>query len=227
MQKIRSVLKIGSSGVTLCDTYGSSSGAGLELMLGTGSQLEFELRSEPAGTSAVLPDYPVAGLAGLTYYFALDFECGNNSAPPLLIIDGISAGQDENGRTLLTVPLVNSAVEQIANALKGRSSIELVCELGGIDGEGKTAFAWQFPVTVRSRVYLGDSSQTPEPATLYYTAVQVNAIVNDLKNRLDHPLAGEIVLSPEAEYFAGENVESVLQIIGKTIDGLQTELEGI
>ena len=46
MQKIRSILKITNSGAALSDIYGSTAGIGLELMLGTGCLLEFELHQE-------------------------------------------------------------------------------------------------------------------------------------------------------------------------------------
>ena len=73
MQKLRSILKIGNAGAALCDPYGSTSGITLEMMLGTGCVLEFELRREVSGESAVLPDYDPAALNAASLYCALDF----------------------------------------------------------------------------------------------------------------------------------------------------------
>ena len=82
MQKIRSILKIGASGTELCDSYGSSTGVTLEIMNGTSYILEFELRSESAGESAVLADYPAGSLQSAVCYFGLDISCANRSDPP-------------------------------------------------------------------------------------------------------------------------------------------------
>ena len=227
MQKIRSVLKIGSTGVALCDTFGSSAGAGLELMLGTGALLEFELRGEAVGESAALPDYPLEELANLACYFALDFECVNSSTPPLLILDGITVRRDDNGRTVLAIPLVNNAAENILNALKERNTVEFVCEIGGVDGSGNYAFAWQFPLTVRSRVYIGDGNPSLPPQVLYYTADQINGIIAGLEGKIVIPSAGEVKLDGECEFFPGMDVESALQSVGAQLAGVQSELEGI
>ena len=225
MQKIRSILKIGSSGAALCDPYGSEAGISLELMLGTGGVLEFELRSEVVEDSAVLPDFPMEDISAAGYYFALDARCANSNDPPLLIFTGVSVAADEAGRTVFTVPVNNSAVDRIVSVMKERMSTELYCELGGYDSEGNSVFAWQFKLTMRSRVYLGadngNESIAPDPA--YYTAVQIDAMLAGLSQSP----GGDIAVKDAGDYFEGENVEAVLQEIGGQLDGIAEILEGI
>ncbi|MBO5668590.1 MAG: tail fiber protein, partial [Lentisphaeria bacterium] len=177
MERKRAILKIGNSGAVLCDEYGSSTGISLELMLGTGGVLEFELHSEAAGDNAILPDYPVSELSGGSYYFALDTACGNSDDPPLLIFSGVTLGQDDAGRSIMRVPLTGIAGQRLTDTLNGRDSVELFCELGGFDSDAKALFAWQFKVVVRSRVYSGNGSPSVVPDPAYYTAAQVEAVV--------------------------------------------------
>ena len=226
MQKIRSILKITNSGAALCDIYGSTAGVGLELMLGTGCLLEFELHKEASGTTAQLPDFPADQLTPSACYCALDFSCGNSDDPPLLIFTGVTLKADSNGHTVFTVPVNNSAVARIVSALKERSSAELFCELGGYDGEGNSLFAWQFKIIMRSRVYLGaaDGEETPLPDPTYYTAVQIDAMLAALKVGVPN---GDIHVKDEGSYFSGTTVETVLQEIGSELDGVQKFLEGI
>ena len=110
MQVIRSVLKIGTSGAELCDRYGAVSGVGLEIMLGTGYLLEFELRGESSGESALLPDYSCAGLNAASFYCAVDSRPANREEPPLLIFTGVELVRDAAGHNVLRVPIRNTAV---------------------------------------------------------------------------------------------------------------------
>lgn len=226
MQKIRSILKITNSGAALCDTYGSTAGIGLELMLGTGCLLEFELRQESTGTAAVLPDYPADKLGAEACYCAFDFSRNNSDDPPLLIFSGVKIFTDDDGHTIFSVPVSNSAVSRIVSVLKERDSAELFCELGGYNGDGDSLFAWQFKLIMHSRVYLGNSAENetvvPDPA--YYTAVQVDALIAGLSRSFT---ADEISVKDESGFFNGKNVEAVLQEIGSELDGLQEIMEGI
>ena len=228
MQTLRSILKIGNAGAVLCDPYGATSGITLEMMLGTGCVLEFELRREVSGESAVLPDYDPAPLNAASLYCAFDFSRANRETPALLIFSGISLSGDQNGHTVLRVPVENSATAEISTALQGQESAELICELGGFDGEGAPVFAWQFPVTIHSRVYLGNGSESAVPDPAYYTAVQVEAIAAGLRSRIENAsVASAIAVADGGEYFDGTTVEAVLQEIGGQLDGLETLLEGI
>lgn len=225
MQKIRSILKITNSGAALCDNYGSTAGIGLELMLGTSCLLEFELRGESSGSSAVLPDYPAAQLSAASYYCALDFNCFNSDDPPLLIFSGVTVASDADGHTVFSVPVNNSAVDRIVAVMKDQMTAELYCELGGYDVDGNSVFAWQFKLTIRSRVYLGadngNESIVPDPA--YYTAVQIDAMLAGVTT----PAGEEISVEDEGGFFEGEDVEAVLQEIGGQLNGMAEILGSI
>ena len=227
MQKIRSILKITNSGAALCDIYGSTAGIGLELMLGTGCLLEFELHKETSGTTAQLPDFPAEELKPAACYCALDFSCGNSDDPPLLIFKGVTLKADSNGHTVFTVPINNSAVSRIVSALKERSSAELFCELGGYDGDGNSLFAWQFKIIMRSRVYLGaaDGEDTLPPDPAYYTAVQIDAMFSALGD--GGVSDSTIPVKDDGNYFSATTVETVLQEIGSELDGVKKLLEDI
>ncbi|MBE6355796.1 MAG: hypothetical protein E7058_01630 [Lentisphaerae bacterium] len=229
MQKIRSILKIGSSGAVLCDSYGSESGISLELMLGTGGILEFELRTDTGGESAVLPDLPLSEVAAANYYFAMDITCANSDDPALLIFNGVTVGQDSGGHTVVSVPVINNSAAGIAAALERRTSAEFFCEIGGFDAAGTALFAWQFPVTVRSRVYLGGGTETEISDPAFYTAVQVDALIAALKKRIDDlPAAAEnIPIADDGENFSAENVEDALQELYTLLNGTKQTLETI
>jgi hypothetical protein len=229
MQKIRSILKIGNSGASLCDIYGAAAGVSLELMASTACLLEFELHIPASGEDARLPDYPADELKNYTCYCALDFSCTNRDDPPLLIFSGISVKTDENGRTVFSVPMPNGCGSVVSDALKGQSRLELFCELGGFDGEGNPVFAWQFPVTVRSRVYLGNGNESVPEDPVYFTAVQIQAIAAESERKIENisPDTDELPVIDAGNFFTGQNVEDVLQEIGSQLAGMDEILGGI
>ena len=237
MQKIRSFLKISNGGVTLCDNFGSDVGVNIELMLGTGALMEFELHGEPVGESAVLPDYPLENLDFAAGYCAFDLKCTNSDDPPLLIVNGITLSRDSDGRTIFTVPVANNATDRIVEALGKESEIQLLCELGGFDRDGMPLFAWQFPVTLRNRVYRGNGNESIVDDPTYFTAVQVQAIAAALEKKIEElsntssneekVTAGTLTIVDNGNWFAGEDVEAVLQEIGSQLDGAGKILETI
>ena len=178
MQTIRNILKIGTSGATLSDEFGSGTGVELELMLGTEVTLEFDLRRDAGTSSTALPAYPAAELTAGAYYCAFDLECRGSDAPLLLQISGITLTQDGSGHTVFTVPAVNTAAEAMVSALSGQSSGTMFCEIGGLDTRGTAIFAWHFPVTVRNRVFSGSGTPAVAGDPAYYTAVQVEAAIS-------------------------------------------------
>jgi len=226
MQKIRSILKIGNSGAELCDNYGSSVGVTLELMLGTAYLLEFELRRDAAGESAVLPDYSAEELNAASCYCAFDFSCQNSDDPPLLITTGVKMQTDASGKTVFSVPLLNSATERITSVLKSRMETELFCELGGFDSSGKPVFAWQFTVTLRSRIYLGGGNESVAGDPEYYTAVQVEAIVSGLSAEIARVGNETSGLSAEIARVGNETYGLSAEIarVGNETSGLSAEI---
>ena len=207
--------------------------------------LEFELRRDAAGESAVLPDYSAEELNAASCYCAFDFSCQNSDDPPLLITTGVKMQTDASGKTVFSVPLLNSATERITSALKSRMETELFCELGGFDSSGKPVFAWQFTVTLRSRIYLGGGNESVAGDPEYYTAVQVEAIVSGLSAEIarvgnetsglsaeiarveamipeeKEVTAAALAVNDNADYFTGKTVEAVLQEIGSRLDGME------
>ncbi|MCI5778908.1 MAG: hypothetical protein MR051_03690 [Lentisphaeria bacterium] len=178
MQTIRNILKIGTSGATLSDEFGSATGVELELMLGTEVTLEFDLRRDAGSASTALPAYPAAELTAGAYYCAFDLECRGSDAPLLLQISGISLTQDGAGHTVFTVPAINTAAEAMVAALSGQSSGTMFCEIGGLDTRGAAIFAWHFPVTVRNRVFSGTGTPAVAGDPAYYTSAQVEAAIS-------------------------------------------------
>ena len=177
MQTLRNILKIGPAGAVLSDEYGSDSGVSLELMMGTEITLEFDLRENRPSASSALPDYPLEKLVSASYYCAIDAGCVGADQPMLLQISGITLSADASGHTVLSVPIASTAVAGLNAALSGRSSCELYCEIGGLNTGGTAVFAWQFPVTVRNRLFSGSGTATVAEDPAYYTAAQVEAAI--------------------------------------------------
>ena len=180
MQIIRNILQITPSGANLTDIYGSETGVELSMQLGTAVKLEFELHGEQSeeNSSAFLPDYPIEDLNSTAYYFALDLNCANTDSPVLLNFTGVSLSVDSNGKSVMSVVIPNTAVEQMVAAMKSKTSQSFFAELGGIAEDGTANFAWQFKITMQSRVYLGSEGEnTPVNDPEYYTALQVEAVI--------------------------------------------------
>ena len=178
MQKLRSILKVGSSGALITDRYGSEKGVSLELMFGTAVTLEFDMRSgNTGGSDEVLPVIPLSELAAQSYYFAIDRTNSNAAEPALLRYSGIDCCSDSEGRSIFTVPLSFTATEKLKELMADAAAVECKAEIGGLDAEGRTIFAWQFALTLHSRVYIGSADENVPSDPAYYTAVQVEALI--------------------------------------------------
>jgi len=166
-------------GCALTDEYGSESGIALEMMLSSSVKLEFDLRQENgAGETAQLPVLPRENLSFSGAYFALDTKIGASLSPKLLCTSGITCFSDAAGHTILSVEIPGTGTPEILGAMAGKESLTFCGELGGLDADGATIFAWQFPVTVRGRVYLGSGgTATVAGDPDYYTAAQVEAVL--------------------------------------------------
>lgn len=177
MQTIKNILKITPAGAVLSDEYGSTSGIALEIMLGTEVRLVFELHRDSTADGNELPDYPLQEITANSYYCAIDRDNHYTDAPLLLQCDGITLTCDENNRTLFAVPIPNTAVEKLCQAMAGKSAAPMRCEIGGFNSNGTAVFAWQFDITVRNRVYGGGGEAPAAGMPDYYTAAQVEAVV--------------------------------------------------
>lgn len=192
MQTVRSILQISNHGVRLTDEFGSSSGVTLELMLGTAVRLEFDLRGDSGSDGGELTVYPADAFDRHASYFALDSVNRNSNAPALLKYSGITLEHSASGHNILVVELENNATDKIISAISGQPSGNFRAEIGGLDAQGRTLFAWQFDLTIRSRVFIGDADETVTGDPAYYTAVQTRAMLDERSSEISSRLSSEI-----------------------------------
>ena len=196
MQTIRTILQIGQGGTALTDEFGSESGIQLEIMLGTACRLEFDLRGEPEKENSKLPAFPALDAGSTGWYFALDSKNANSSTPALLKYSGISLLQEAKGGNILAVELADNATAAILAALSGQESAVFRAEIGGLDREGTTVFAWQFDLIIRSRVFYGSGEENIFNDPAYYTAAQIEAMLNardaDIVNALSADISKQV-----------------------------------
>ena len=192
MQTVRSILQISNHGVRLTDEFGSSSGIALELMLGTAVRLEFDLRGDSGADGGELTVYPADAFDRHASYFALDSVNRNSNAPALLKYSGITLEHSASGHNILVVELENNATDKIISAISGQPSGNFRAEIGGLDAQGRTLFAWQFDLTIRSRVFIGDADETVTGDPAYYTAVQTRAMLDERSSEISSRLSSEI-----------------------------------
>ena len=195
MQVLHSILQIGSSGTRLTDEYGSENGVSLELMLGTAARLEFDLRGEMTKSDGELPFFSLEGIDDCANYFALDSKNGNSNLPALLKYSGIFFESDGSGRSILVIELPHNHTDGVVELLSGRASVDFRAEVGGVNAEGLTVFAWQFDLTIRSRVYIGNGDESSVNDPEYYTAVQTIAMLN---------AKGEEIFNELKDHFSSE-----------------------
>lgn len=206
MQIIHSILQIKSNGAAITDENGSATGVELEIMLGTAVRLEFDLRGDSGPDGGELTVYPAESINTAAYYFALDTNNRNSNAPALLKYSGIELAKDDAGHNILVVELENSATEKIIAAVAGQESCNFRAEIGGVDTDGMTVFAWQFDISIRSRVFLGEADEVIANDPAYYTAVQTLAMLNErsdgIRNELNDQLAENMSNPVEFQFSA-------------------------
>ena len=193
MQVLRSILQIGSIGTRLTDEFGSEHGVFLELMLGTAARLEFDLRQEMSKNDGQLPVFPITELTDCANYFALDSKNINSNAPALLKYSGISLMTDGAGHNIIVVELSDNATENVIAAIGSKEYTDFRAEIGGVNGDGATVFAWQFDLSIRSRVYFGKAEETVFNDPQYYTAVQTIALLNTKSEEISGNLRRELL----------------------------------
>lgn len=193
MQVLHSILQIGTGGTRLTDEYGSENGVTLELMLGTAARLEFDLRRDMGKADGELPVFSPEELGDCANYFALDSKNGNSNVPALLKYSGISFETDSAGHTILVIELTHNHTDAVVEVLAGQPSADFRAEIGGVDAGGLTVFAWQFDLTIRSRVYLGGGDENVVNDPEYYTAIQTEALLN---------AKGEAIFNDLKEHFS-------------------------
>ena len=192
MQTVRSILQISNHGVRLTDEFGSTTGVDLELMLGTAVRLEFDLRGNFSSDNGELTIYPADTLDFRACYFALDTQNRNSGSPALLKYSGITLERSASGHNILVVELENNATGKIISAISGQTSGSFRAEIGGVDAQGITLFAWQFDLSIRSRVFIGEADETVTGDPAYYTAVQTLAMLDERCDNISTELSGEL-----------------------------------
>ena len=226
-------MKISNGGVVLTDEFGSESGIQLELMLGTAVRLEFDLRGEPESVNGKLSIFPAVETGSVSHYFAIDTGNANSSSPALLRYHDVDLSCDEDGHNIVSVGLANNAAEKIIEALQNKELAVFRAEIGGIGADGQALFAWQFDIVIRSRVYLGHGDETIISDPAYYTALQVDAIINAAHAETDENirLNSEAAARHEAALTAQGNrigkLENDLLQLDNRISAIQNELEEI
>ena len=192
MQTVRSILQISSRGVRLTDEYGSQTGIDLEIMLGTAVRLEFDLRGESGADGGELAVYPAENLNNSANYFALDSRNRNSNAPALLKYSGITLIKNDDGHNIMTVELENNATAKVIESISGQENGIFRAEIGGVDSDGLTVFAWQFDISIRSRVFIGEADETVTGDPAYYTAAQTISLLTEQAAAISGELNAEL-----------------------------------
>ena len=210
MQTVRSILQISSRGVRLTDEYGSQTGVDLEIMLGTAVRLEFDLRGESGADGGELAVYPAENLNNSSNYFALDSRTRNSNAPALLKYSGITLCQNADGYNIMTVELENNATEKVIESIASQENGIFRAEIGGVDSNGLTVFAWQFDISIRSRVFIGEADETITGDPAYYTAAQTITLITEQAAAISGELSAELAENM-VRYFGDRPVFLALQ----------------
>ena len=153
MRENRIIVQISTAGARLTDSKGRR--AFLALPLGISAVLEFDLRGEPLPFDGTLKPFPAQEYGATEFYFAIDDNIGNSNSPDLLKTKGITLTTDSDRRNILRVEIPNTATPELSAALGDRDRAEFFAEIGGVNAEGKTVFAWQFKIDILNRVYNG------------------------------------------------------------------------
>lgn len=156
-----------------------------EIAIGTKVTLRLDLRStENAQLTGIQLPVNFADVNCDNYYFALDNDYDQDTAPKLLKTSGLVLSE-ANGHVYLDVEMPSTAgLPGLSAAVAKNEFVELKGEIGGYMSTGSSAeaaFVIRFPVIIANRVYIeGDAPTYVEENPEYLTAVQVMAIINNL-----------------------------------------------
>lgn len=156
-----------------------------EIAIGTRVKLRIDLRTtETDESDGMRLPVNAESFQCDNYYFALDNDYDQETAPKLLKSTGIVL-VEENERVYLEFEMPSTAgLPGLLDAVATSESVELKAEIGGYMGDAsvaEAAFAFRFSVLIGNRVWLGgDAPPYVEEDPEYLTAVQVMAIINNL-----------------------------------------------
>jgi hypothetical protein len=178
MQTVRNVLRIDGAEAKITDVYGADARTPV-LVIGTRPLLEFDLRTtERNPATGELVPYPAASFDDIgSYYFALDGDFDQDTPPNMLVLAGISVAEVD-GKTILTAQLPNTDNAAVRAALATAKTVTLQAEIGGFDTAPECAFAFQFDLAVRNRVYIAGDPPAEDEASDYYTIAETEAAIS-------------------------------------------------
>lgn len=240
MQEIKIYVSAASSLGVIRDYANAKNVSAPTLVRGCEVMLKLRLFADSYGDEA----YPVEQLQNITaWQFVMDADFDDSTAYKLqaenaeITVSTVTdvVNETERSFTEIAIPMVSVDTQELADWLgTEKSKSGMYGELVGFAPSGKDVFVLQLEnFTFRNRLTsLGDPTVIdPE----YMTAAQINAIVAGLQEQIDNLSPGggggstdaaDITISAEATYYAGQDIETVLQTIGGQLDGLATELEG-
>lgn len=182
MQTLRKILTVNGGNSTITDEWGKTA-SNPEIKIGIAYAIDLDIRSseEDKETGRLLP-YPFGELSTATgFYLCLDGDWNHATTPKLFISSGISVYQDAAGLTHFRAELPNTAKPALLEAVAKNKTVTLNCEICGYAANGTAAnavFAFDFTLTLRNRIYIGDSvPQEVEDDPEYLTAAQVRALI--------------------------------------------------
>ena len=179
---MKTILQITPGGVKTTDSYGDTAAGTPELMLFCRTGIEFDLRGTLRKTSGELEKYSGYLQDISTWYLAIDNDFNSTTPPKILVTSGITLVEDQES-LLLKVPVVHTGTDALVSDMADRTTGSYTAEIGGIDSGGDIRITWQFPISVRNRIYTGSGSETVAGDPDYYTAIQINAMLADKADR--------------------------------------------
>lgn len=182
MQIIKIILNIAGGAATVTDAWGGQAETP-EIKIGMSAVLELDLRCENGtdAPDAELQPYPFEELEPARgFYIAIDSDYLQETDPKLLRFTGISLFQNEDGYTIFRAKIPDTAIQPLIEALKNNTTVGLKTEFGGYEADKDAAhalFAWEFPLNLRNRVYLGGGTESIKPDPEYLNTAEVIAFI--------------------------------------------------
>lgn len=180
MQTMKRILRTDGGVGSWTDQWGSGNSTP-EVIVGQRLRLRFDLRqTRTDDENGYLLPVDFSEIECDSYYIAFDGDWDHSTTPRLLKVEGITVVEDADGYVFLEAEIPNTAVAGIMAVLEKKEKFALTGEIGGFRGDDVTAasFTYQFPVTVRNRIWLGgEAPEYVQGDPEYLTSAQVRAII--------------------------------------------------
>lgn len=190
---MKTILQITPSGARCVDDYGDIMPETPSIMLNTFVSIEFDLRSEKRDDSGILERYLPDLETVTSWYFAVDRDYDRNTPPKILITDGITIDTSDT-KTTLTVPIADTGTANLVEDMGSQPQRVYTCEIGGLDDQARMAVIWQFPITIKNRIYSSGSQPVPPEITFpqYYTAAEIKSLLSGKADKINVYTKSEI-----------------------------------